>query len=252
LAIGGAAAGYFLGMSYGFLTALAAILALLTAMSGVGLLRTACRCTDCGRRADEGLLRQSEIDSLKSRRSMLMIAFGALTIATLVLALGFLGEPKLRHVSPAGTWTATVPRTHWSIDSESSTMETPVGDLAQTRYAATSSNAEIWFYSMAHYELGADFVTLRTDVSLLDEFVGAIIAGIQGRIDEPRSVEDQGTIGREFVFRAVIDEIEVHGRLRIFKLDSEIVVLMYAGRDESARTAEAGDEFFRSFRYARN
>ncbi|MFH1437209.1 MAG: hypothetical protein ABIJ56_15990, partial [Pseudomonadota bacterium] len=251
LSIGAGAAGFYLGYRYGLRAAIAGVsacgvlaLALIAATLGF-------RCENCSNAPDRDLLDKDEGSQLLVRR--VLLAGGAAACMVLAVALGakLLQIPVLTMTSPAGTYSATLPRTHSGIEEETVPVPSPIGRLEAKSKAAINTRAQIGLFAMLNCSIpetpraskpGFEDEILRSSLRGAVDNVGCTLTG-------SREISHLGFPGLEGTFRGDFKGKPINGMARVFLFVDEVVMLMFAGRESAAPGNSEGLLFFDSFTF---
>ncbi len=251
LSIAAGTAGFYLGYRYGLWAAIAVVGACGALALGLVAAVLGYRCEDCSNASDLELLNKDESSQLRLRR--VLLAGGAAACLVLAVALGakLLQRPVLTITSPRGTYSTTMPRTHYSIEEETIPVPTPIGRLDAKSRAAINNRAQIVLFAMFNYaipetpgasKLGFEDEILRSSLRCAVDNVGCNITG-------SHETSYLGYPGLEGTFRGTIKGKPVNGRARVFLFGDEVVMLMFAGRESAASGNSDGLSFFDLFTF---
>ncbi len=142
---------------------------------------------------------------------------------------GLIRESAIIHSTPNGTYAMRVPRTYLMTKTDKQEAPSQWGSMAVvSRSAAKLGNGAVGF-ALMHFTMPEQAARGRATEEILAGGLQGIGATTGAKMGPSRSVQYEGNAGLETTFDGTFRGVEIHGRIRVYRIGQDVVCLMAMG-----------------------
>lgn len=185
----------------------------------------------------------------RQTRGVLALSAGLLALF-LVFVIQYAELPeKLIHTSATGSFSVTAPRGFVDEQTNTGSMRTSVGTMSFTAHTVRTLGDPNGFFLFAHLVGSGEMVQGATDTQIMQATLDSTMTRYSGQVASQEAITYETHLGIEAFYGSRRYGHDFQGRVRIYRIGGEIVVVMCEGIGDVCRDHPRAHKFFDSFEF---